>query len=290
MSIINLSFNVPFDESGTYDAGTVGKFLQDLGASIIEASIPDGSITAVKLASDSVITVKIADLQVTTAKLANDAVTYAKLQNISAGLRLLGRGDVGAGDATELAITAYVLGLFAAGDEATLQAALNLEPGTDVQAFNANLAALAALTLAADKIAYATGAGALALADFPAAGRALAATGESKDLLSTDNLQTGTSYTIDVAGADSDRGRMIECNNASGITVTLPNSAPVGFYCSVYQGGAGQITFTPASGATRVNRQSHTKSAGQWAGCGLKVWRNSGGNTAQWVLTGDTAA
>lgn len=103
-------------------------------------------------------------------------------------------------------------------------------------------------------------------------------------------LETGTTYTLDVAGTDTDSGRVVDHANASAITVTLPNSAPVGFCVTYVQAGAGQITFSPASGASLRNRQSHTKTAGQWAGVTLYVRSNSGGSAAEYVLAGDTAA
>lgn len=100
------------------------------------------------------------------------------------------------------------------------------------------------------------------------------------------NTQSGTSYTITA----SDCGKILRFTNASSVTLTLPNSLPVGFNCSVMQGAAGQVIFSPASGATRRNRQSHTKSAGQWAVCTLQVVTNSGGSSAEYVLNGDTVA
>jgi len=100
------------------------------------------------------------------------------------------------------------------------------------------------------------------------------------------NAQTGTTYTLQA----SDSGKIVECTNASAITVTLPNSLPVGFCCTVVQCGAGAVTLAPASGATRRNRQSHAKTAGQWAGATLYVRANSGGSAAEYVLNGDTAA
>ena len=103
-------------------------------------------------------------------------------------------------------------------------------------------------------------------------------------------LETGTTYTLDVAGTDTDSGRVVDHANAAAITVTLPNSAPVGFCVTYVQAGAGQITFSPASGALLRNRQSHTKTAGQWAGVTLYVRSNSGGSAAEYVLAGDTAA
>lgn len=100
------------------------------------------------------------------------------------------------------------------------------------------------------------------------------------------NAQTGTSYTLTAA----DTGKVVELTNAAAITLDMPNNLPVGWCCTVVQGGAGAVTFTPASGASRRNRQSHTKTAGQWAICMLYVRTNSGGSAAEYVLGGDTAA
>ncbi len=97
---------------------------------------------------------------------------------------------------------------------------------------------------------------------------------------------SGTAHTLD----GSYVGKTILTSNASAVTLTLPNSLYVGFHCRVVQYGGGQITFSPASGALRRNRQSHTKSAGQYAVCNLEVVANSGGSAAEYILSGDTAA
>lgn len=55
------------------------------------------------------------------------------------------------------------------------QQALDLEPGVDIQAYNATLAALAALTLAADKLICATGTDTLATSDLTTFARTLLA-------------------------------------------------------------------------------------------------------------------
>lgn len=74
------------------------------------------------------------------------------------------------------------------------------------------------------------------------------------------NPQTGTSYTL-VSG---DNGKIVTLNNASAITLTVPSGLGAGFNCLIVQLGAGQVTPT-ASSTTLHNRQSFTKTAGQYA-------------------------
>ena len=94
------------------------------------------------------------------------------------------------------------------------------------------------------------------------------------------NDQTGTTYTL----VASDAGKVITCDNASAVTVTVPSGLGAGFTCSVIQKGAGQVSFTTSS-TTINNRQSHTKIAGQHGVASLVA-------TAAdvFVLAGDTAA
>lgn len=110
--------------------------------------------------------------------------------------------------------------------------------------------------------------------------------GEIAGYIGTINAQTGTAYTLQA----SDAGKIVTLANASAITLTLPNNLPAGFACTIVQKGAGAVTFTAASGATRNNRSSHTKTAGQWAMCSLYIDSNSGGTSAVYILGGDTAA
>lgn len=99
------------------------------------------------------------------------------------------------------------------------------------------------------------------------------------------NAQTGTTYTLDA----SDNGKIVQLTNGAAIALTVPNSFPVGFNCTIVQGGAGQVTIASTGSGTVVNRQSHTKTAGTNAFCAVYVRSNSGTN-AVWVLGGDTAA
>ena len=96
--------------------------------------------------------------------------------------------------------------------------------------------------------------------------------------------QAGTTYTL----VASDSGSTIRFTNGSAITVTLPNSLPAGFNVWILQEGAGQVTFTAAGGATLLNRQSYTKTGGQYAMISLIV-KDNAGSAANFVLAGDTA-
>jgi hypothetical protein len=69
----------------------------------------------------------------------------------------------------------------------------------------------------------------------------------------TANTQTGTSYTLVLA----DAGKVVEMNNASSNTLTVPpNSSvafPIGTLIGVYQMGAGATTVAQGSGVTVRN-------------------------------------
>jgi len=89
---------------------------------------------------------------------------------------------------------------------------------------------------------------------------------------------TTTSYTLSA----SDAGKLIILNNASEITVTVPSGLSNGFNCTVLQKAAGAVVFS-ANGTTINNRQSHTKTAGQYAMATLICY-----DTNTFILAGDT--
>jgi hypothetical protein len=70
-------------------------------------------------------------------------------------------------------LTAFARTLLDDTTQAAMRATLALTPGTDVQAQDAELQAIAGLTSAADRLPYFTGLGTAALATFTAAGRNL---------------------------------------------------------------------------------------------------------------------
>lgn len=97
--------------------------------------------------------------------------------------------------------------------------------------------------------------------------------------------KTGTTYTL----LASDSGKTLRFTNASPITVTCPNSLPIGFEVNILQAGTGQVTCLAGSGASVQNAHSYVKTYGLNAMIGLAVDINTGGAAAHYVLVGDGA-
>lgn len=97
------------------------------------------------------------------------------------------------------------------------------------------------------------------------------------------NAQSGTSYTL----VSSDNGKIIEMNNASANTLTIPTNAsvefPIGTQITILQTGAGQTTIG-GSGVT-INGTPGLKLRTQWSSATL-IKRA----TNTWVVIGDLVA
>lgn len=104
------------------------------------------------------------------------------------------------------------------------------------------------------------------------------------------NSQTGTTYTFVLTDANN---TVVELNNASAITATIPlNSSvafPVGSQIQLLQTGAGQVSVAVTSGVTLNVSPSAGTNAGklraQWSFATL-IKRG----TDTWVLVGDVTA
>lgn len=129
----------------------------------------------------------------------------------------------GSGTAALATFTADARTLVGGANFAAMRTSLGLVIGTNVQAYNANLAALAGLTLAANKLPYATGAGAMALTDLSSFARTFlddasagdvrttigaAASGANNDITSLGGLSTPLSVAQGgTGGATADAAR-----------------------------------------------------------------------------------
>lgn len=127
------------------------------------------------------------------------------------------------------------------------QQALDLEPGVDIQAYNATLAALAALTLAADKLIYATGANTLAAADLTAFARTLL---EANDLAAVWTLL----YLGALAGKDDVAISDID-------TTGTPSGNTILYGDGVWR-QVGRLSYSNVTGSRAINT-TYTNSTGQ---------------------------
>ncbi len=156
-----------------------GNVQLDGSLTIIEGAIADSMIVTGDIKDGTITAVDIGDTELA----ALGALTFADDQII------LGTG---AGTIAMASCTTFAQGLLDDTDEATFKATVNLEIGTDVQAYDAELAALAGLTFADDKIILGTGAGTIGTADCTVFAQSILDDTDEATFKATVNLEPGT--------------------------------------------------------------------------------------------------
>jgi len=157
----------------------------------------------------------------------------------------------GSGTAALADLSVFGRSLIDDADAATARSTLGLAIGTNVQAYDAELAAFAGLTSSADKIGYFTGAGTMATTDFTSTARSLLDDTSTSAMRSTLGLVIGT----DVQAYD------VELNAIAGLT-SAADKAP-------YFTGSGTASLmTVTSAARSILDDTSTAAIGTTLGLG----------------------
>ena len=202
------------------------------------------------------------------ATIANDAVTYAKMQNVSATDKVLGRSTAGAGDVEEITCTSFGRSLIDDADASAARTTLGLVIGTNVQAYDAELAAIAGLTSAADSFPYFTGSGTAALLVIGSAVRTFLATPSSANLASALTDETGSGKVVFSTAPTFDS--TITVGTAAGTTgAVLLNGTTSGTVTFKVADAAGTHTIKVPTADGSANQVLKTDGSGQWGWVGI---------------------
>lgn len=166
------------------------------------------------------------------------AVSLSKMANMATA-SLLGRNTAGTGAPEVLSAS-------------TVRTLLALVPGTDVQAYDAELAALAGLTSAADKFPYFTGSGTASLLTIVSAIRTILASADASTFRSNAGLAIGTNVQAWDADLDTWATKTAPSGTVVGHTDTQTLSAKTLTKPVINGSDPTAATYSPASGSQTV--------------------------------------
>jgi len=198
--------------------------------------------------------------------------TAALADFTAAGRAILDDADASA-QLTTLGFSTFAKTLIDDTDAAAMRTTLGLVIGTNVQAYDAELAAIAGLTSAADRLPYFTGSGTASLATFTTAGRALVDDATASDQLTTLGFSAFAKTLIDDADAATMRSTLglVIGTNVQAYDATLASLAAI-------SGVQGDLIYASGTDAwTRLAKGTAGQVLTMNAGATAPEWQALGG-------------